>query len=93
MLLGIYNSAALVSVSNNLRNSIQKHALESKLLGLMGQAEMEKEIQKTVTKIAQDNEVFGTNEKLEYELDENELKKYIDFVIREVKKENQSNTS
>lgn len=30
MLLGNYNSAALVSVSTNLRKSIRKHALESK---------------------------------------------------------------
>jgi hypothetical protein len=46
MLLGIYNSATLVSANNELRRSIQKHALESKLLGAIGQAEMEKEIQK-----------------------------------------------
>lgn len=56
MLLGIYNSTALVSVSTNLRKSIRKHALESKPSGLMGQAEMEKEIQKTVIKIAQDKD-------------------------------------
>lgn len=46
MLLGIYNSATLVSANNELRRSIQKHALESKLLGAIGRAEMEKEIQK-----------------------------------------------
>ena len=32
MLLGIYNSATLVSANNELRRSIHKHALESKLL-------------------------------------------------------------
>jgi hypothetical protein len=40
VLLGIYNSAIHVSMNNNLRKSIRKHASESKLLGLIGQAEM-----------------------------------------------------
>jgi hypothetical protein len=47
MLLGIYNSAALVSASTNLRKSIRKQPLESKPSGLIGQVEMEKEIQKS----------------------------------------------
>jgi hypothetical protein len=59
MLLGIYNSATLVSANNNLRKSIRKHALESKLLDLIGQAEMEKEIQKTVTEITQEAQDKG----------------------------------
>jgi hypothetical protein len=50
MLLGIYNSATLVSANNNLRKFIRKHALESRLLDLIGQAEMEKEIQKNCQK-------------------------------------------
>lgn len=53
MLLGIYNSAILVSVNNNLRKPIHQYVLESKLLGPIGRAEMENEIQKTVTKITQ----------------------------------------
>ena len=51
MLLGIYNSATLVSANNELRKSIHKHALESRLLRLIGHAEMEKEIEKTVKKL------------------------------------------
>ena len=54
MLIGIYNSATLVSANNELRKSIYKHALELKLLGLIGQAEMEKEIQKTVKQVTID---------------------------------------
>jgi hypothetical protein len=54
MLLGIYNSAIHVSANNELRKSIHKHALESRLLSLIGHAEMEKGIQRTVRKIAQD---------------------------------------
>ena len=47
MLVGIYNSATLVSANNQLRKSIHKHVLETRLLRLIGHAEMEKEIQKT----------------------------------------------
>jgi hypothetical protein len=47
MLVGIYNSATLVSANTNLRKSIHKHALESKLLSLIGQAEFEREILRT----------------------------------------------
>jgi hypothetical protein len=91
MLLGIYNSATLVSANNQLRKSIHKHALESRLLRLIGHAEMEKEIEKTVTKIVQDKDSLEIEteqqQQQSVELDEKELKKYVDFVIREVKKE------
>jgi hypothetical protein len=87
MVLGIYNSATFVSVNNELRKSIYKHALESNLLGLIGQAEMEKEIQKTVKKITQDLETDGEIPVPVEEIDEEELKRYIDLVVKEVKKE------
>ena len=48
-------------------DNIYKNALESKLLGLIGHAEMEKEIQRTVQKIARDKD------KIEIE------RKYIDL--------------
>jgi hypothetical protein len=88
MLLGVYNSSVLVSASNNLRKSIYKHALESKLLGLIGTAEMENEIQKTVLNITRDKENLMGDTEQPIELDGNELKKYLDFVISEAKKEN-----
>jgi hypothetical protein len=87
MLLGIYNSATLVSTNNALRKSIHKHALESKLLGLIGQAEMEKEILKTVAKITLDKERLEKDIYQPVELDEQELRKYLDIVTREIKKE------
>ncbi|HEU5120000.1 MAG TPA: hypothetical protein VFT71_03340 [Candidatus Nitrosocosmicus sp.] len=40
ILLGIYNSATLVSANHDLRKLIRKHALESRLLDIIGQAEM-----------------------------------------------------
>ena len=47
---------------------------------------MEKEIQKTVKKIAQNKDILE-RDKTEFELDEKELEKYIDSVIKETKKE------
>jgi hypothetical protein len=93
MLLGIYNSARLVSANNELRRSIHKHALESKLLGLIGHAEMENEIQKTVKQVTKDKYDLEKELKEPVELDEKELEKYIEFVVREVKKEQQDQGS
>ena len=86
LMLGIYNSATLVSENINLRKSIYKIAQESKLLDLIGQAEMEKEIQKTINKIVKDNDILRKNPKIDLELDEKELKNYLDNVIKESKK-------
>jgi hypothetical protein len=86
MLLGIYNSATLVSANNELRRSIHKHALESKLLGVIGHAEMEKEIQKTVEQVNRDKYELEKELEEPVELDEMELEKYIEFVVREVRK-------
>ena len=86
MLVGIYNSATLVSANTNLRKSIHKHALESKLLNLIGQAEFEREIQKTVGKIIEDQPDIEMVTETKYELDEEELKKYLEVVIKEVKR-------
>ena len=84
MLLGIYNSAILVSANNSLRKFIHKHAL--KLLNPIGQAEMQKEIQRTVKKISDRNEIASITTETSLELDEKELKKYLHHVIEEVKK-------
>jgi len=88
MLIGIYNSAVLVSTNNDLRSFIYKRALESRLLGLIGRAEMENEMQKAVTKITNEKKHLMTDTEQPVELDGKELKKYLEFVMREVKKEN-----
>jgi hypothetical protein len=88
MLIGIYNSAVLVSTNNDLRRSIYKYAVESKLLAQIGRAEMENELQKTVTKITNEKKDLMTDTQQPVELDGMELKKYIEFVVREVKKDN-----
>ena len=86
MLLGIYNSAKLVSVNDNLRKSIYKHFSEPRLLGLIGQAEMNKEIEGVVKEINRRKGSLERETNLPIALDERALKKYIEFVIRETKK-------
>jgi len=88
ILLGIYNSATLVSENTNLRNSIDKITKESRILSLIGEAERNKEIQKTVNRILMDKNIFRKNpyRGVELELDELELKKYIERIIKETKK-------
>ena len=85
MLLGVYNSASLVSANIGLRKFIYNNAL--KLLNPIGEAELKREIQKAVKKISENQELANITTQTSLELDENELKKYLDQVIREVKKE------
>ena len=93
MLLGIYNSAILVSANNELRKSIYRHAVEPRLLRFIGQAEMENEIEKTVRKISRDKNILKIDEEQQrlLEIDEKGLKKYLDLVIQEVKKVDENN--
>jgi hypothetical protein len=75
-----------VSANNELRRSILRNALESKLLGAIGHAEMEKEIQNTVKKVNRDKYELEKELEEPVELDETELEKYIEFVVKEVRK-------
>lgn len=85
ILIGIYNSATLVSTSRNLRDLITRHTEQSNLLDLIGKAELEMELHKTVKKIVLDKDEFGDTLGRRIDVDENELKKYLDSVLREVK--------
>jgi hypothetical protein len=87
IVLGIFNSATLVSANNSLRSSIHKHAL--KLLNPIGRAEMEREIQKTVIKISEDKEITKISGDEPFEFDKEELKNYLNEVIK-VKREHSS---
>jgi MFS family permease len=80
IVLGIFNSASLVSANNNLRSSLHKHA--SKLLKPIGRAEMEREIQKTVLKISEDKEIAKISGEEPFEFDKEELRKYLNEVIK-----------
>jgi hypothetical protein len=92
MLLGVYNSATLVSANSSLRKSIHRRAPESKLLNVIGHAEYEKEIQRTVGKIIEDKPELEMTADTQYDLDEDELKRYLDVVIKEVKKGDRSSS-
>jgi hypothetical protein len=91
MLLGIYNSASLVSANNLLRKTIHKHASESRLLDLIGQAETENSIQRAVKLIYSDRNIIEQETKEPVNLDEEELRKYIDLIFKELKKGKPSN--
>jgi hypothetical protein len=78
-----------ITTRNKNGTSIYKHALESKLLGAIGHAQMEKEIQKTVEQVNRDKYELEKKMQEPVELDEMELEKYIEFVVREVRKGSQ----
>jgi hypothetical protein len=67
--------------------SIHKHALESKLLGAIGHTEMEKDIQNTVKQVNRDKYELEKELEEPVELDEMELEKYIEFVVKGSKKD------
>lgn len=56
-------------------------------MGLIGQAEMKKEIEGIVKEITQYKDSLERDINIPIELDEKVLKKYINFVIKETKKE------
>jgi uncharacterized membrane protein YeaQ/YmgE (transglycosylase-associated protein family) len=90
VLIGIYNSAKLVSVNNNLRKDIYQHALRPELLHSIGRAEMEREVQKTVNELITRQDILGREREIQrvakVELDQKELRKYLDQVIEEIKR-------
>jgi hypothetical protein len=94
VLIGIYNSAKLVSVNNDLRKNIYQHAFRTELLHSIGRAEMERELQKTVNEIITSQDILEREREMErvarVEFDEKELRKYLDQVIEEVKRDRAS---
>lgn len=86
MLIGIYNSAILVSASADLRKTVYKHALQSKLLGPIGRAEVDIEVQKTVDAIIREKDISEVDTEPKLELDANELSRYLELVGKELKK-------
>ena len=80
-------------MNNDLRKSIRKHTIKSNLLDLIGHAEMEKEIQKTVTNIIDSQELIGIDKEINFDLDEKEMRRYIEVVLKEVKRDDKSSLS
>jgi len=84
--IGIYKAATTASANADIRKYIYQIARESRLLDLMSRTEIEKEINNTVNKVLKysRNPAF---ESTEVELQETELKDYIEQVVNHLKKE------
>jgi MFS family permease len=90
MLVGIYNATKLVSSNRELRRSIIRIAKESTILNQMGEAENQKEVEFVISKIHEDSIVTNLETDIKHgaDLDENELRKYIEEVVKELHTEN-----
>jgi hypothetical protein len=82
-LLGIFNTAKFVSTNNTLQQSIHKRADEARLMGAIGGAEKDKELNKAIVRIMKDTDIISKNSNMQVDLDHEELKKYFDFVLTE----------
>lgn len=92
ILIGIYTSATLVSTNAELRKFIYQTASKSKLLNLLGKTELEKEVKKTVGRIMQYSESSEQFDNINLNLDENDLKNYLENVIEELKNREKSDS-
>jgi hypothetical protein len=88
ILSGLYQAAIAMSHDMNLRRSVKKSSAdESKLLDAIGFAQMQEEIKKKVMKITKENaEKMVEESKVEPSIADNELEKYLDEVLEEVRK-------
>lgn len=89
ILTGLYNSAISVAQDVKLRQSIKASTLQqsSKLLDSIGTAQMIKEIEDNMMKMTQHNASILTEQSgVEPSLTDNEIKSYLEQVIREIKK-------
>jgi hypothetical protein len=87
LLIGIYSSAISVSEDSKLRQSIRNYAIkESRLLDSIGKAEMQREIERRVIAITKQNQDRMVEETgIQSSLTEEDIKKYLEQVIEEVK--------
>lgn len=85
---GLYFSAVSVSQDMTLRQSIRKSVMEqSKLLHSIGSAEMENEIQKQLLIAGRKTSESMTDKTgIEASMDENDIKAYVQLVIKEISK-------
>jgi hypothetical protein len=88
LLVGIYSSAISVAEDSKLRQSIRNTVTkESRLLDSIGMAHMEQEIQKKIVEFTKQNQHRMAEETgIQSSLTEEDMKEYLDQVIREVKK-------
>jgi hypothetical protein len=87
VLVGIYSSAISIAADSDLRRSIRKFAIsKSNLLDSIGSSQMQQEIENRVldmTKKQQDEMIKETG--LSSSLSEEEVRQYVDLVLKEIK--------
>jgi len=85
---GFYFSTLIISQDTNLRNSLQKLAIdEAKLLRNIGFERMQREIQERVVKVAEEqNELLKQQTGIEQHVSEEEMKEYVKEVMDKVGK-------
>jgi hypothetical protein len=85
---GLYSSAVTVSQDTTLRLSIRKSVSEqAKFLDSMGTAQMEQELQSTVTKIARKHsDVLTKKTGVESSITDADIKEYLTMVLNEIHK-------
>jgi hypothetical protein len=86
--VGIYYSAISLSHDDRVRREIKKFAIqESKLLDSIGSAQLEKDILEKVNLITQIHSSAIRNLGVQPSIDEDEVRKYLEYVLREKKAE------
>jgi len=87
VLVGIYSAATSVAEDSKLRQTIRKVAVkEAKLLDSIGTALMENELQRRIIKLTKEQkEILTQQTGIEPSLDEDQVKQYVDEVIKEIK--------
>ena len=85
ILIGIYTSAVLAATSVDLRKHIFGITKDAKVLKLLGRAELEKEVNTTVNKIMEYASNSDMYKNINHDIDEDDLKKYIESVISELR--------
>jgi hypothetical protein len=94
LLLGVYSSAISVAEDTNLRQSIRNFTLrQSRLLDSIGSAEVQQELERRVMELTKQNQDRIVEETgIESSLTEEDMKQYLQQVIREVKGKATDNT-
>ena len=95
--LGVYSTAVSISQDNQLRRSVRKIATQdSNLLSSIGTAQMEREIQRTVNSmknvVAEQEKELKEQTGIEANLEEDEMKNYLEEVMQEVGKAKKPST-
>jgi hypothetical protein len=88
LFIGLYSSAFSVSGDVSLRKSIRNMVLDqSKFLERIGTAQMERQMQQTILNLAKgQNDIMKQESGVESSMTENEVKDYLQSVLKEVKK-------